>query len=100
MGLETRPWDSAEHLRTQEDVIRYLEACLEEADDDSAFIAHALGVVARARAMTQLAREVGMTREGLYKALSNDGNPSFATVYKVIRALGLRIVLSGDEHAA
>ena len=100
MGLETRPWDSAEHLRTQEDVIRYLEACLEEAGDDPAFIAHALGVVARARGMTQLAREVGMTREGLYKALSNDGNPSFATVYKVIRALGLRIVLSGDEHAA
>ena len=100
MGLETRPWDSAEHLRTQEDVIRYLEACLEEAGDDSAFIAHALGVVARARGMTQLAREVGMTREGLYKALSNDGNPSFATVYKVIRALGLRMVLSGDEDAA
>ena len=100
MGLETRPWDSAEHLRTQEDVIRYLEACLEEAGDDPAFIAHALGVVARARGMTQLAREVGMTREGLYKALSNDGNPSFATVYKVIRALGLRIVLSADEDAA
>ena len=100
MGLETRPWDSAEHLRTQEDVIRYLEACLEEAGDDSAFIAHALGVVARARGMTQLAREVGMTREGFYKALSNDGNPSFATVYKVSRALGLRIVLSADEHAA
>ena len=100
MGLETRPWDSAEHLRTQEDVIRYLEACLEEAGDDSAFIAHALGVVARARGMTQLAREVGKTREGLYKALSNDGNPSFAAVYKVIRALGLRIVLSADEHAA
>ena len=100
MGLETRPWDSAEHLRTQEDVIRYLEACLEEAGDDPAFIAHALGVVARARGMTQLAREVGISREGLYKALSNDGNPGFATVYKVIRALGLRIVLSGDEHAA
>lgn len=69
----------------------YLDACLEEAGDDPAFITHALGVVARARGMTQLARDTGMTREGLYKALSEEGNPSFATVLKVMRALGIRL---------
>ncbi|MGA3771426.1 addiction module antidote protein [Ralstonia pseudosolanacearum] len=89
--IKTRLWDSAEHLRTEADIAAYLDACLEEAGDNPAFITHALGVVARSRGMTQLARETGMTREGLYKALSEGGNPSFATVLKVIRALGIRL---------
>ena len=86
-----RKWDSAEHLRTKEDIALYLDACMEDGGDDPAFIAHALGVVARARNMSQLARDTGMTREGLYKALSGEGNPSFATVLKVARALGLKL---------
>lgn len=82
-------YHSADYLRTEEDIALYLEACAEESDP--ALIAHALGVVARARNMSQLARETGLTREGLYKALSGDGNPSFATVLKVAKALGLRL---------
>lgn len=84
-------YDTAEHLETEEDIAAYLEAVMEEGADDPGFIAHALGIVARARNMSQLARDAGMTREGLYKALSGDGNPSFATVTKVAKALGLRI---------
>ncbi|HET7268268.1 MAG TPA: addiction module antidote protein [Oleiagrimonas sp.] len=84
-------YDSADYLKTDEDIALYLDACLEEAGDDPAFIAHALGVVARARNMSQLARDTGMTREGLYKALSGEGNPSFGTVLKVARAMGLKL---------
>ncbi|MBK8102906.1 MAG: putative addiction module antidote protein [Cellvibrionales bacterium] len=84
-------YDTAEHLRTEEEVALYLEACLENAGNDPAFIAQALGVVARARNMSQLARDVGISREGLYKALSTNGNPSFATVMKVANALGLKL---------
>lgn len=84
-------YDSADYLKTEEDIALYLEACMEEGGDDPAFIAHALGVVARARNMSQLARDTGLTREGLYKALSGEGNPSFATVLKVARALGLKL---------
>lgn len=87
----TRPWDSAEHLRSEEDVALYLEACFEEAGDDAAFIAKALGNVARARGMTQLAHDTGLGRESLYKALSGQGNPSFATILKVARALGVKL---------
>ena len=93
MALATTHWDSAEHLKTEEDIRLYLEACLEEAGDDPAFIVHALGVVARARNMSQLARDTGLTREGLYKALSDDGNPSFATVAKVAKALGFTLTV-------
>ncbi len=89
--VKLRKWDSAEHLKSEEDIAAYLDACFEEAGDDPAFIAHALGVISRARGMTWLARETGLTREGLYKALSGEGNPSFATVLKVIHALGLRL---------
>lgn len=99
-SISTKAWDSAEHLKTEEDILLYLEACLEEAGDDPAFITHALGIVARARGMSKLARDTGMTREGLYKALSESGNPSFATIYKVARALGLRLNFSGNDHAA
>lgn len=85
------PFDPAEHLLTSEDVALYLEAALDEGGDDPAFIAHVLGTIARSRNMSELARTVGRSREGLYKALTADGNPSFATIMKVTRALGLRI---------
>jgi probable addiction module antidote protein len=82
-------WDSAEHLKTEEEIAAYFDAVLEEADP--ALVRHALGVIARARGMSQLARDTGLTPEGLYKALSADGNPEFSTVMKVITALGLRL---------
>ena len=84
-------YDTADYLKTEEDVARYMAAVMEEGAEDPAFIAHALGVVARARNMSQLARDAGLTRVGLYKALSRDGNPSFATIMKVARALGFRV---------
>lgn len=91
MALKLSKWDSAEYLRTDEDIALYLEACLEEAGDDAAFIAKALGNVARARGMTQLATETGLGRESLYKALSGENNPSFGTILKVVRALGMQL---------
>ncbi|HEY3515561.1 MAG TPA: addiction module antidote protein [Gammaproteobacteria bacterium] len=84
-------YDTADYLKTEDDVAAYLEAIMEEAGDDAALVAHALGTVARARGMVQLAKDTGLTREGLYKALSADGNPSFGTVLKVMKALGLRL---------
>jgi probable addiction module antidote protein len=91
MALKLKKWDSAEHLKTEEDIARYWEACLEEGGDDPTFITTALGTIARARGMSELARKTGLTREGLYKALSPGGNPEFSTVMKVIRALGLEL---------
>ncbi|MEM5422792.1 MULTISPECIES: addiction module antidote protein [Paraburkholderia] len=96
--IKTRPWDSAEHLQTEDDIAEYFEACLREGGDDPAFIAHALGVIARARGMAQVARDTGISREGLYKALSREGNPSFATILKVVKALGLE--LHGSKASA
>ncbi|MDR0672887.1 MAG: putative addiction module antidote protein [Zoogloeaceae bacterium] len=90
--IKTRRWDVQEHLKTEEDIQGYLQACFEEAGDDPAFIAAALGDVARARGMVRLARETGLHRDTLYKALSGEGNPSFATVMKVCAALGLKLV--------
>lgn len=84
-------WDAADYLKSEDDMVAYLEACLEEAPDDPALLAAALGDIARARGMMQLAKDTGMTREGLYKALSKDGNPSLATILKVIKALGLKL---------
>ncbi len=89
--IKLRKWDSAEYLKTDEDMVLYLEACLDEAGDDAAFIAKALGVIARAKGMTQLAQQTGLGRESLYKALSGDGNPSFATILKVMSALGIKL---------
>ncbi len=89
--IKLRKWDSAEYLKTDEDMALYLEACLEEAGDDAAFIAKALGTIARAKGMTQLAKETGLGRESLYKALSGEGNPSFATIFKVMSALGIKL---------
>lgn len=91
MTIKLTKWDSAEHLKTDADIAAYLDACFEEAGADAAFITHALGVVARAKGMTQLAKQTGLGRESLYKALSGEGNPSFATILKVIHALGVRI---------
>ncbi|MBN1141124.1 MAG: putative addiction module antidote protein [Deltaproteobacteria bacterium] len=91
MAEKFTKFDSAEHLKTPEDMAAYFDACLEEAGDDPAFIAQALGVIARARGMTQLARDTGLARENLYKALSAEGNPEFATILKVIKALGLKL---------
>jgi probable addiction module antidote protein len=87
--IETRPWDAAEHLATEEDMAAYLEAALE--DGDVSLIMAVLGDIARAKGMAQIAREAGLGRESLYKALSANGNPEFATVLKVVRALGLRL---------
>ncbi len=87
--LKTTIWDAAEYLKTDEDIAAYLEAAFEE--NDPALIAAALGDVARARGMTQIAREAGVGRESLYKALSKDGNPEFSTVLKVMAALGMKL---------
>ncbi len=97
MTLKTTAWDSADYLKTEAARTAYLEACMREASDDPAFIAHALGVVARARNMSQLARDTGLTREGLYKALSEEGNPSLGTVLKVVNALGYRLTVVHDK---
>jgi len=92
--IKTRPWDPAEHLITEGYMAAYLEAALE--DGDPALIAAALGDIARAKGMSQIARETGLGRESLYKALSPDGNPEFSTVLKVVRALGLRLRAVAD----
>ena len=86
----TTPYDVAEHLRTPEEMAAYLDAWLEEAPDDASGIAKALGDIARATGMTQVALDAGLSRESLYRALSADGNPSFATVLKVAPALGVK----------
>lgn len=88
---KTVAYDVAEQLRTPEEMAAYLDAWLEEAPDDATGITRALGDIARARGMTQVARDAGLSRESLYRALSENGNPSFATVLKVARALGVRL---------
>lgn len=86
---DTRPWDVAEHLETEEDMAAYLDAALEEGD--AALVVAALGDIARAKGMSQIAREAGLGRESLYKALSPTGNPEFSTILKVVGALGLKL---------
>lgn len=93
---KTLAYDVAEQLRTPEEMAAYLDAWLAEAPEDAAGIARALGDIARAKGMSQVARDAGLSRESLYKALSESGNPSFATVLKVVRALGLRL----NAHSA
>jgi probable addiction module antidote protein len=88
---KTTRYDTAEHLRTPEEMAAYLEACLEEADGDAAFIARALGNIARAKGMAQVASDAGLSRESLYKALSGERTPGFDTILKVVGALGLRL---------
>lgn len=87
----TSRYDVAEHLRTPEEMAAYLEACLEEADGDAACIAKALGDIARAKGMAQVARDAGLSRESLYKALSGERSPDFDTILKVVGALGLKL---------
>src|SRR5258708_78794 len=89
---KTIPWDAAEYLKTDADIADYLEAAFE--DGDPALVAAALGDVARAKGMSQIAQTAGLGRESLYKALSPEGNPEFATVLKVIHALGLKLKLA------
>jgi probable addiction module antidote protein len=88
---KTSAYDVAEHLRTPAEMAAYLDAWLEEAPDDATGIAKALGNIARAKGMTQVAKDAGLSRESLYRALSAEGNPSFATVLKVARALGMKL---------
>ena len=88
--VKTSAYDVAEHLRTPEEMAAYLDAWLDEAPDDISGIARALGDIARAKGMSQVAKEAGLSRESLYRALSENGNPSFATVLKVARALGVK----------
>jgi probable addiction module antidote protein len=99
MALETLPYDTADHLETAEDIAAYLEAVFE--DGDPALINYALGTIARSEGMTEVAKATGLTRASLYKALSADGNPEFATVIKVIQALGFKLTVVADqEHQA
>jgi probable addiction module antidote protein len=87
----TTRYDVAEHLRTPKEMAAYLEACFEEADGDAAFIAKALGDIARAKGMAKVARDAGLSRESLYKALSGERSPGFDTVLRVVEALGLKL---------
>lgn len=93
MTVKISRWDSADYLNSEEDIQAYLDAVLEEARDDPVSILNALSVIARARNMSQIAKAAGMSREGLYKALSGDGNPGFMTVARIAKALGLRITV-------
>src|SRR5512147_1327226 len=93
----TTRYDVAEHLRTPEEMAAYLEACIAEADGDASFVAKALGDIARAKGMTQVARDSGLSRESLYKALSGERAPSFDTILKVVRALGLKLRAEADQ---
>jgi probable addiction module antidote protein len=86
-----KKYDVVDYLNTDEEMALYLEACFEEAGDDAAFIAAALGDIARAKGMTEIAAATGLTREGLYRTLSKDGNPSFSAILKVMKALGLKL---------
>ena len=87
----TTPYDVAEHLRNPDEMAAYLEACLEESNGDATVVAKALGDIARAKGMSQVAKDAGLSRESLYKALSGDRNPGFDTILKVVDALGLRL---------
>lgn len=87
----TVAYDVTEHLRTPQEMAAYLDACIEESDGDAAFIAKALGDIARAQGMSKVARDAGVSRESLYKALSGDRSPDFSTVLKVTRALGVKL---------
>lgn len=98
--LGIQPFDAADYLQSDEDCAMYLQACIEQAPDDAALFAKALGDIARARGMMQLARDTGITREGLYKALGEQGNPTLSTALKVLHALGMRLHIDArPKHA-
>jgi probable addiction module antidote protein len=92
MSLKTKPFDIAEHLETEEEIAGFLKE-VAETGDTSDFI-HALGIAARARGMTEIAREAGVTRASLYKTLSNDGNPRYETISRIVNALGLKLTVA------
>ena len=98
MPLETRKWDVTEYLDTEKRIALFLEAVFE--DGDPASIAAAIGEVARARGMTNVARDSGLSRENLYKTLSENGNPEFSTVLKVIKALGFGLTITPHKTEA
>ena len=89
MGLKTTRWDTAEFLQTDADIVAYFDAVLEEGDP--ALVTHALGIIARAKGLNQIAQETGIGRDVLGKALTADGNPEFATVFNVMKSLGLKL---------
>lgn len=93
------PFDIADYLKDEEDIAAFLDTAMEEGCDDPAFVAQCLGTVARARSILQLSRDTGISREGLYKALSGEGNPSYATIHKVAKAMGLQIVFKPAKHS-
>lgn len=92
-------WDPVDDLTTEEDITLYFQACIEDDPGDGSLVRAALGDIARARGMSQLARDTGLAREGLYKALSPEGNPEFATIMKVIKALGLKLGAQAAQQA-
>lgn len=102
MALKTRPFDAAEYLEDDRAIAEYLEEALKVATEDAnpAFLAHALGTVARARGMSQIAKDAGLSRESLYKALGSEGNPELGTILRVVRALGLILTITTDGEAA
>lgn len=99
MAEQFTRWDAVDYLESEEDMALYLDACLEEDPGDGSLVRAALNDIARARGMTQLARETGLTREGLYRALSANGNPEFSTILKVIKALRIRLHAAPSEPA-
>jgi probable addiction module antidote protein len=102
MALKTFPYDSAEYLEDDQAIAEYLEEAMKIAmeDSDPSFLAVALGTVARARGMTQIAKDAGLSRESLYKALGAEGNPEFGTVLKVLQALGMKLSVKSQGAAA
>lgn len=97
--LELKKWDAVDHLETEEDMVLYLDACMTEDPGDGSLVRAALNDIARAKSIAQLARDTGMTRKGLYKALSPEGNPGFDTIIKVIRALDLSLHVERKKPA-
>lgn len=96
----TKRWDVQDHLKTPEDCLLFLQAAFEDAGDDPTFIAQAIGEVARSIGMASVARDAGVSREGLYRALAPSGNPSLATIVKVLGVLGFKLGIQPLEHAA
>jgi probable addiction module antidote protein len=97
-NTKTTRYDVAEYLRTPEEIVAYLEACLEESHGDGSFVVKALGDIARAKGMTQVARDTGLSRESLYKTLSGERNPGFDTILKIVHALGIELHASPVTH--
>ena len=93
MGITTTPWNSAKHLKTEEDMQLYLEACLDEAGGDSDALIHALNVIARAKNLGQIDKNLGLTDDALYQAIAPDGSPTFATVAKFVNTLGFKLTI-------